>query len=104
MIINLGVQFIVWANAFILYSIRAELLNNMHTVASSVPNCLYQKLLKILLYGPEDFSVKVNQSILQFTIKFLKNFEPFDNPLFLWQKSKNFKYMQNLLKSKDDFW
>ena len=41
-----------------------------------------EKLLNILLYGSEFFSVKTNQSILKSTIKFLKGSERFDDPLF----------------------
>ena len=48
---------------YVYSSIRAELLNDMPTDASSVSNYLDEKLLKIILYKSEDFSVKMNQSI-----------------------------------------
>ena len=67
-----------------LYStIRTELLNDISTVDSSLTNYPDEKLLNILLYGSEYFSVKTNQSILKSTIKFLKSSERFDDPLFL---------------------
>ena len=67
-----------------LYStIRTELLDDIYTVASSFMNYADEKLLNILLYGSEYFSVKTNQSILKSTIKFLKSSERFDDPLFL---------------------
>ena len=67
-----------------LYStIRTELLNDISTVDSSLTNYPDEKLLNILLYGSEYFSVKTNQSILKSTIKLLKSPERFDEPLFL---------------------
>ena len=64
-------------------TIRTELLDNIYTAASSLTNYLDEKLLNILLYGSEYFTVKTNQSVLKSTIKFLKRFERFDDPLFL---------------------
>ena len=47
-----------------LYStIRTELPDGIYTAASSLTNYLDEKLLNILLYGSEYFSVKTNQSI-----------------------------------------
>ena len=67
-----------------LYStIRTKLLDDICTVAPSLTNYPDEKLLNILLYGSEYFSVKTNQSILKSTIKFLKSFERHDNPLIL---------------------
>ena len=67
-----------------LYSaIRAELLDNISAVDSSLTNYPDEKVLNILLYRLEYFSVKTNISILKSTIKFLKSFERFDDPLFL---------------------
>ena len=67
-----------------LYSaIRRELLDDISAVDSSLTNYPDEKLLNILLYGLEYFSVKTNRSILKSTIKFLKSFERFDDPLFL---------------------
>ena len=67
-----------------LYSIiRTELLDDMSTVDLSLTNYCDEKLLNILLYGSEYFSIKTNQSILKSTIKFLKSSERFDDPLIL---------------------
>ena len=67
-----------------LYStIRTELLDDIYTVDSSLTNYPDEKLLNILLYKSENFSVKANQSILKSTIKFLKSSERLDEPLFL---------------------
>ena len=67
-----------------LYStIRTKLLDDIYTVASSLTNYSDEKLLNILLYGSENFSIKTNQSILKSTIKFLKSPERFDDPLLL---------------------
>ena len=58
-----------------LYSnIRTELLDDIYTVDSPLTNYPDEKLLNILLYGLEYFTVRTNQSILKSTIKFLKNF------------------------------
>ena len=49
-----------------LYStIKAELLNDISTVDSSLTNYPDEKLLTILLYGSEYFRVKTNRSTLQ---------------------------------------
>ena len=46
-----------------LYSnIRTELLDDIYTADSSLTNYPDEKLLNILLYGSEDFSVKISQS------------------------------------------
>ena len=63
-------------------NIRTELLEDIYIVDSSLTNYPDEKLLNILLYGSEYFSVKTNQSILKSTIKFLKSSERFDDPLF----------------------
>ena len=72
-------------------TIRTELLDDISTVDSSLRNYPDEKLLKILLYGSEYFSIETNRSTLKYTIKFLKNSERFDDPLFL--KNKNFKLL-----------
>ena len=67
-----------------LYSnIGTELLDDIYTVDSSLTNYPDEKLLNILLYGSEYFSVKTNQSFLKSTIKFLQSSARFDDPLFL---------------------
>ena len=64
-------------------TIKTELLDDISTVDSSLTNYPEEKLLNILLYGSEYFSVKTNRSILKFIIKFLKSSKRFDEPLFL---------------------
>ena len=78
-----------------LYStIRTELLDDISTVDSSLTNYYPdEKLLKILLYGSEYFSVETNRSTLKSTIKFLKNSERFDDPMFLKNKKMSFKLL-----------
>ena len=51
-------------------TIRTELLDDIYTDASSPTNYSDEKLLNILLYGSKYFSIKTNQSILKFTVKF----------------------------------
>ena len=69
---------------FRLYSnIRIKLLDDICTVDSSLTNYPDEKLLFILFYGSEYFSVKTNQPILKSTINFLKSSERFDDPQFL---------------------
>ena len=57
--------------SFRLYStIRTELVDDISTVDSSLTNYPDEKLLNILLYGSEYFSVKTNRSTLQIFEKF----------------------------------
>ena len=56
-----------------LYSIyRLELLNDICTLNGSLQNSSEEKLLKILLYGAEDFTSQMNSEILKCTIKVIK--------------------------------
>ena len=56
-----------------LYSIyRLELLNDICTLNGSLKNSSEEKLLKILLYGAEDFTSQMNSETLKCTIKFIK--------------------------------
>ena len=55
----------------------------IYPVALSLTNYSDEKLLNILLYESEYFSVKTIQSILKSTIKFLKSYDRFFDPLFL---------------------
>ena len=73
----------LWILMAIKYSnIWTELLEDIYIVDSSLTNYPDEKLLNILLYGSEYFSVKTNQSILKSTIKFLESSERFNDPLF----------------------
>ena len=56
-----------------LYSIyRLELLNDICTLNESLKNFSEENLLKILLYGVEGFTSRMNSEILKYTIKFIK--------------------------------
>ena len=56
-----------------LYSIyRLELLNDVCALNGSLKNSSEEKLLKILLYGAEDFTSQRKSEILKCTIKFIK--------------------------------
>ena len=56
-----------------IYSIyRLELLNGICALNESLKNSSEEKLLKILLYGAEDFTSQTNSEILKSTIKFIK--------------------------------
>ena len=66
------------------YSIyRLELLNDICALNHSLKNISEENLLKVLLYGVEEFSFKINSDILKCTIKFIKKTDHFRDPLFL---------------------
>ena len=66
------------------YSIyRIELLNNICALNHSLNNISEENLLKVLLYGAEEFSFKINNKILKCTIKFIKKTDCFSGSLFL---------------------
>ena len=68
----------------IFYSIyRLELLNDICASNHSLKNISEENLLKVLLYGAEEFSFKINSKILNCTIKFIKKTDHFSGPLFL---------------------
>ena len=55
------------------YSIyRLEVLNDICALNKSLKNLSEEKLLKILLYGAEDFTSQMNSEILNCTIKLIK--------------------------------
>ena len=66
------------------YSIyRLELLNDICALKHSLKNISEENLLKVLLYGVEEFSFKINSDILKCTIKFFKKTDHLSDPLFL---------------------
>ena len=66
-----------------LYSIyRLELLNDICALNESLKNSSEEKLLKILLYGAENFISQMNSEILKCRIKFIKKTDRFSGPLF----------------------
>ena len=65
------------------YSIyRLELLNDICALNGSLENSSEEKLLKILLYGAEDFTSQMNSEILKCTIMFIKKTDRISVPLF----------------------
>ena len=67
-----------------LYSIyQLELLNDICALNGSLKNSSEEKLLKILLYGAEDFTSQLSSEILKCTIKFIKKSDRLSGPLFL---------------------
>ena len=55
-----------------LYSIYRPELNDICTLKESLKNSSEENLLKVLLYGAEDFTSQMNSEILKCTIKFIK--------------------------------
>ena len=51
---------------------RLELPNYISALNHSLKNISEENLLKVLLYGAEEFSFKINSEILKCTIKFIK--------------------------------
>ena len=50
--------------------LRTELLNDICALNPTLKNLFHEKLLIILLYGSEDFSLKTNKKIIKSTMKF----------------------------------
>ena len=67
-------------------------VNNSCILNPSLKNYPNEKLLKILLYGSEDFNCNMENEILKATIIFLKISERFNGPLF-WLFLKSFAIM-----------
>ena len=66
-----------------LYSFqRAELLDGVYKLDSTLPNSLEDQLLTVLWYGSEKYALNVNKEIIRLTISFLKASERFVQPLF----------------------
>ena len=66
-----------------LYSVqRAELLDGVYKLDSTLQNSSRDQLLTVLLYGSEKYALNVNKEILRLTINYLKASERFVQPLF----------------------
>ena len=63
-------HYILHCNLYSIYQL--ELLNDICAFTESLKNFLEENLLKILLYGAEDFTSQMNSEILKCTIKFIK--------------------------------
>ena len=68
---------------FRLYSVqRAELLDGVYKLDSTLQNSPEDQLLTVLLYGSEKFALSINKEIIRLTISYLKAYERFIHPLF----------------------
>ena len=61
--------------------IRKIHLDNINSTIGSISSLSNDKLIHLLLYGNEAYSVEVNAAILKSTIVFLKSSERFDMAL-----------------------
>ena len=69
---------------FDFYSIyKLELLNDICPLNHSLKDISEKNLLKVLLYGPEEFAFKINSEVLKSTAQFIKKTDRFSDPLFL---------------------
>ena len=69
---------------------RLELPNDICALNHFLKNISEENLLKVLLYGLEEFSFKINSEILKCTIKFIKKTDRFSCSLFFsWIFSPN---------------
>ena len=61
---------------------RAELLDGLHKLHSTLQNSSEDQLLTVLLYSSEKYALSVNKEIIRLNINFLKGSESFVKPLF----------------------
>ena len=61
--------------------IRKTLIDNISELIGSITNLSDDKLVELLLYGNETYSIDINTSLLENTISFLKSSERFHIPL-----------------------
>ena len=64
----------IYFRCFILYFL-CFILSYICALNTTLKNLSYEKLLNILLYGPEDLSLNTNKKIIKPTINFLKTSE-----------------------------
>ena len=65
-----------------LYSVqRAELLDCIYKLDSTLQNSSEGQLLTVFLYGSEKFALNINKKIIRLTISYLKASERFVQPL-----------------------
>ena len=66
-----------------LYSVqRADLLDGVYKVVSTLQNSSEDQLLTDLLYGSEKFALSTNKEIIRLIISYLKASERFVQPFF----------------------
>ena len=61
---------------------RNDLMNELQNVNSSIIDMDHSSLTDLLLFGNKSFTKEVNSKILEISIKFIKETERFDGPLF----------------------
>ena len=57
-------------------------MNDFQNINDAIMSLNESDLLHVMLYGSKNFDNNMNISILTATIKFIKNTETFDQPLF----------------------
>ena len=62
--------------------IRKTLLDNIVEMVGSISDLPDDKLVNLLLYGHDSYSINTNRSILNCTISYIKSSERFENQLF----------------------
>ena len=72
--------------------IRKTLLDNIADIMG-IPLTLTDELIRLIVYGDDNPSTKLNTSILKNTIIFLKTSERFDGPFFSVIKSCSSSYI-----------
>ena len=70
-------HYLLRCNFYSIYSADIRALNH------SLNNIWEENLLKVLLYGAEEFSFRINSEILKCTIKFIKKTNHFSGTLFI---------------------
>ena len=63
-------------------ALRATLMNDLRNIDSDLPALRDENLTNILLYGNQIYDDKANQIILMHVIRYIKDSQRFDEPLF----------------------
>ena len=63
-------------------TLRRALMTDLKNINDAIMSLNESDLLHVMLYGSKNFDNNMNISILTATIKFIKNTERFDQPLF----------------------
>ena len=63
-------------------ALRVTLMNDLKKIDSDLPTLRNENLTNILLYGNQIYDDKTNQIILMHIIRYIKNSQRFDEPLF----------------------
>ena len=61
---------------------QATLMNNLRNINSDLPTLRDENFTNILLYGNQKYDDKTNQIILMHVIRYIKDSQRFDEPLF----------------------